>query len=114
MFYLDSSKQFDMRYELGRFMQFDKRCMDVLNSYFLRELQNVPAIGNYEVTVEEGRPDLLSYKLFGTTQYWWILLYYNGLLEPADLKIGALIRYPSVSKLESIYFTLTSRGNVLQ
>jgi len=109
MYFLNTEKQFDNRYELGRFMAFAPDCHDVLDSYFLRELRLLPPQGNYEVTTAVGRPDLLSYAVYNTTQYWWLLMYYNRLLSPADIVIGMIIQYPAKSALEQIYFTLSSR-----
>lgn len=50
----------------------------------------------------ENRPDLLSYDLYGTTDYWWVFMVrnMNEIKDPIfDLKAGMTIFVPSVNKL---------------
>jgi hypothetical protein len=50
----------------------------------------------YEVQHDDlGRPDLISYKIYGTVKYASLVLEYNGLYDPfTDLKIGTTIWLP--------------------
>ena len=52
---------------------------------------------------EENRPDLLSYNIYSDTQYWWVLMWYNSLYKPEDLKVGLTINYPALSAIEQLY-----------
>jgi|TARA_R100000482_G_C5122625_1_gene146682 hypothetical protein len=46
----------------------------------------------------EGRPDLISYHIYGTTENWWIICVANDILDPfEDLKAGNKIRLPIIS-----------------
>jgi hypothetical protein len=44
---------------------------------------------------EAGRPDLLSFNIYGTTSYWWILSKYNDIINPIyELQAGLIIKVP--------------------
>lgn len=97
------------RYDLSKFMsKFGSKFFDVLDSDFLLRLNKVRDFGTYKVVSEAGRPDLLSERIYGSgfTQYWWVILLYNNLRYPTDIKTGMIIKYISIAHLEDIYFTL--------
>jgi hypothetical protein len=42
------------------------------------------------------RPDLISYKIYGTIGYWWLLMAVNGIQNPLkDIVVGTLLKIPS-------------------
>ena len=42
-----------------------------------------------------GRPDLISYKVYGTVKFFSVVLDYNDIYDPfTDLKIGVQIKLP--------------------
>jgi hypothetical protein len=82
---------------------------DPLTSAFYHELQQLPEFGKWIVQSEEQRSDILSNKIYGDPQYWWILLFYNNLTDNDDLSIGTVIRYPGLSDLEDLYFGMKAR-----
>ncbi len=43
----------------------------------------------------EYRPDLVSNNFYGTVDYWWKLMQYNGLYDILEFKSGTVIRVPS-------------------
>jgi hypothetical protein len=46
------------------------------------------------------RPDLLSYKAYGTVDYWWILCFYNSCLNPlVDMNTGDLWKIPNIADI---------------
>lgn len=45
---------------------------------------------------EEERPDLISYRNFGSVDYWWVLLVYNKMTRVENLKKGLIIKIPSL------------------
>lgn len=46
------------------------------------------------------RPDLISSKVYGTPDLWWVVYEMNGIIDPLfDLKIGQIIRVPSLSRV---------------
>lgn len=104
MFYIDNDNNSTDKYDLSRFIDMDdKGAFDVLNSYFLYQLPKLPAAGSFVVQTEANRPDMLSYKIYGATQYWWVVMWYNHLLQPKDIRNGMTVRYPSLSAIEQLY-----------
>lgn len=54
--------------------------------------------------VDLQRPDLISYKIYGTVKYWWIVLTYNGIENPfTGLEIGDLIKIPNILDIYDFY-----------
>jgi len=50
------------------------------------------------------RPDLISYKLYGTVDYWWILLYVNKIDNPlTDIEVGKVLTVPNVLDIYQFY-----------
>ena len=44
-----------------------------------------------------GRPDLLSFHVYGTPDYWWLLLLANDIVDPyEELKEGIQLKIPKV------------------
>ena len=107
-FYINLDFESPVRYDEGRFLEWKEDMYDVLNSYFVERIKGLSVAGEYVVVSEEGRPDLLSYNLYGSTQYWWVLLIYNDLINPEDLKSGMTVRYFSVDDLEELFFRLAA------
>jgi hypothetical protein len=104
MFYIDLETATTDRYDLAKFMDYtNDGVFDPLNSYLLFEIPKLSKIGTCTIKNEVARPDLLSYRLYKDTQYWWVLMWYNSILCPEDLKIGLKIDYPSLSSLEQLY-----------
>ena len=113
MFKLESNID-NNKYDLDRFIrevpESRSRALyfDIIDSEFLFQLKNLSNFGLYTVFDEEGRPDLLSERIFGVgkIQYWWILMILNDLRLPSDLKGGMTIKFPSIHDLERIYVNL--------
>lgn len=106
MFYIDTSVEKESRYDMLVFMAYDNNVHDVLTSYFIDKIIDLPVYGERLVQGEEGKPDLLSYKIYGKTSYWWILMIYNSLLVNSDLVSGLIIKYPSLDDIEDLFFKL--------
>ena len=50
------------------------------------------------------RPDMISYKLYQTVNYWWLLLYINNIYDPFnDLYAGLQMKVPSLLDIYSFY-----------
>ena len=108
MFYIDNTITTVDKYDLSKFIEMsDDGVFNPLNSYFLYALPKLPTVNFYTVTLEAGRPDLLSYNIYGSTQYWWILMYYNHMIKPQDIKTGMSIRYPAFGDIEQLYRDLS-------
>lgn len=50
----------------------------------------------HEVTAyDQYRIDLISYRYYLTTDYWWIIALSNNILDPFNIVIGTILRIPS-------------------
>ena len=45
------------------------------------------------------RPDLLSYELYGTPIFYWIILSDNNLVSPLQMKTNLTLRVPSLANI---------------
>ena len=110
-FFIDLEKQSSERYDLGKFMKWDKDNYDPLTSNIVYEIKNLESGGRYIIRGEEGRPDLLSYNIYGDVQYWWVLMLYNGFNDISEIISGNEIQYPLIQDIESYYFSLKANQN---
>lgn len=103
MFFLKDDKQQPKRFDMIKFFNFDADNIESLTSFFGYAIPRLPEIGTRTVIQEEKRPDLLSYNIYNDTQYWWILLWYNNILNVNELTAGMEIRYPALNAIEELY-----------
>jgi hypothetical protein len=105
-FFINLDKDGPTRLEPSKFFSYTDN-YDPLTSYFLSELRNLPAAGYFTITGgEEGRPDNLAHKVYRDTQYWWLLMAYNDITNINQFTIGLELKYPSISAVENLYFSL--------
>lgn len=46
------------------------------------------------------RPDLLSHRVYGTPELWWVIFDFNEIQDPiTQLKIGQLLRIPDIDRV---------------
>lgn len=69
---------------------------------FIRERPDDSVINRFKVTTEtEGRPDEISYAVYGTSRLDWVIIAFNDIHNPMGWpKAGDIIEYPD----ESIVF----------
>lgn len=110
-----NEKDFPNRFDLQKFVEFKENVYDLLDSYFVNKITSLPQFGTTFVQIEENRPDLISYRIYGTVKFWYILMVYNGLVSPFDIVEGQIINYPRIEDVEEIYFALNAlqRKNVI-
>lgn len=106
MFYFDFDEKTSERYAPSKYMEKVEGTVDILTSYFIIELQKLQPSGVFQVSSEIYRPDLISYKIYGHVQFWWIILIYNDLISPWELTVGKELSFPSLDDLENLYFSL--------
>jgi len=109
MYYINLDIDVQERYDLSKFMVWEDNMYDILTSNFIISLKSLNPTGVFEVTYEENRPDLVSYNIFKTTNYWALLMMYNDMISPFEIKIGVQMAFPGIKDLEDLYFTLRSK-----
>lgn len=102
MFYIDNIET-EKKYDEVKFLQFNNDNLDPLNSYMLSNIKSLPEQGNYIITNFEKRPDMISYRIYGDTQYWWVIMHYNDVDNINLLTNGTVIYYPSLNAIENLY-----------
>lgn len=98
-----------VRFDLQKFLAFTDN-LDPLTSTFLTDIKKLPTAGYFVIGGEEFRPDSVSAKIYGNDQYWWIIMVYNDILDVNSLISGRSVKYPTLSDLEDVYFSLKSRS----
>lgn len=109
MYYINNKMSSINRYDMSKFLEFDTDSYCILDSFLCSQIKNLPYSGALAVTTQVNRPDLVSYDIYGHTQYWWLIMLYNDYTSPTDLTSGALVKYPSLNSIENLYFTLSTR-----
>lgn len=80
-------------------------------SWFLSnfEYRAIPGDGTDKMrileTKYENRPDLLSFDLYGTPNFWWVFMIVNpdAIKDPIfDMKPGMVLYLPSMNRLTSL------------
>ena len=53
---------------------------------------------------EVGQPDLISYRVYGTEYYWWIICIVNKIENPLeDMEEGTIIQAPDIRDIYNFY-----------
>jgi hypothetical protein len=45
------------------------------------------------------RPDLIAYDMYGNVELWWLIMWYNNILDPFSLEVGDRLRVPDYQSL---------------
>ena len=109
MFYINNEIASETRYDMSKFMDYIQGCYCILDSYLCTQIKSIPYSGVLTVTSQVGRPDLISYDIYGNTQYWWLIMLYNDITSPQEITSGKPIAFPSLSAMENLYFTLSTK-----
>lgn len=97
-------------YDMSKFMPFLTDNYDILDSYFIDKLVKLPMKGTYEITTQEHKMQTISFIIYGDTSYWWLLMMYNSILDTKELSTGKVLKFFSLSDLESLMFSLKSKS----
>lgn len=108
-FFINSKKLTTERFDMSKFMEYTDN-YDPLTSRFLNRLLELPVRGQTLVEGEESRPDQLAAKIFGDSQYWWVVLFYNKKQNSDNLVAGEVINFPSLQELEELLFSLKAKA----
>jgi hypothetical protein len=78
--------------------------LDFLNNSLSKFTMNYD-VGYYLVMETDlMRPDMISYKNYGTVNYWWIICLVNNIFDPFnDLFIGQQLKIPNALDIFEFY-----------
>ena len=59
----------------------------------------------YRITEEDTmRPDMISYKAYGSVAYWWVVMLVNGVQDVlTDINVGDLLKIPNILDIYTFY-----------
>ena len=95
--------------------------MNRLNFYQVETIEGVPELDylsnnlskfsmiypiSYYVVHQDDllRPDLISYKIYGTVKFWWLIMFINNIENIfSDLELGLTLQIPNVLDIYSFY-----------
>lgn len=106
IFFFKFDVESDERFVMEKFYEADEDTFDIYNSNFLNTIKELARFGEYIVTNEEQRIDVISYEIYGSTQYWWMLLEYNDIVDQFSIKKGDIINFFDLESLEGKYHWL--------
>lgn len=107
-FFIDLSVESNERFDISKFMEFTDN-FDPLTPNFFSAVERLPERQKFFVQSEEGRPDLISFKIYGDVQFWWVIMIYNNIVDVDDLNIGRILSIPDIDSLEDLFFSLKSK-----
>jgi hypothetical protein len=78
--------------------------LDYLYNNLTKFKMSYPA-GYYMVKEDDlMRPDLISYKVYGTVKYWWLIMMVNGIGDIfSDLEVGLTLQIPNILDIFTFY-----------
>ena len=64
----------------------------------------VPIVGYYTVTAAtKDRADLIARELYGTEDYWWLVYWMNGIIDPfTSLEVGNKLAIADITTIQSM------------
>lgn len=86
------------------------KALDLYSARYSEALRNISNFTAFQVSDDsEYRLDIISNKVYGTPDLWWVIGVYNGILNPLwELVTGNFLRIPSRADVE---FVLQNKAN---
>lgn len=91
--------------------------LDYLSAPYIQTIKNVKNFVLHPVSdADAGRPDLIAKKYYGSPELWWIICFYNGIINPiSELKSGVTLKIPDYSPIAAdVRRTNTRTGQVVR
>lgn len=96
-------------------VEVDEFGIDPIRDKLVPEIAKIKSYTVHEVTQDErGAPDLISLREYGTDEFWWMILAYNGIGSFKKIVEGTRIRIPSQTALIALVTANAVRPSVVQ
>lgn len=86
----------------------DKRLV-YTNPKLLRLIRRIAVWAPYEWQTNDSLVDV-SYKAYGTTTLYWLVGYYNGIIDPFEVTPGTTLKVPDAGSVEGVFNALLAKG----
>ena len=103
MFYVN--EDIDENVLMAKYIKWKDGIFDISDSYFATYIKSLPIEGKYKMTLN-ARADKAAYDIYGDKDLFWVLLWYNDVVDPEALTIGTVIGYPSKTSLANMWLRL--------
>jgi hypothetical protein len=81
----------------------DKFGIDPLKDRLIPLINRIQSYETHQVQQDErGAPDLISERRYGSDEFWWIILAYNGISSYRTIVEGIILKIPNISTVVSI------------
>ena len=81
----------------------DKHGIDPLLDRVAPKLREITVYKTHDVTQDErGSPDLISLREYGSEDFWWHILAYNGICSYRDVVEGITLKIPNLGDVVAI------------
>ena len=79
---------------------------DIMNAN-LKLTQSIKALRIWKVVNRDNRLlDAIAYDEYGDENYWWVILYYNSIVDPFTMDGKTQISLPYKTEIDSLYINL--------
>lgn len=100
------------RYQRVFSIKVDSLGIDPLKDTLIPKIQSIKSYKVHEISQDErGAPDLISTNEYGSDEFWWMIMAYNGLGAYSDITEGRSLKIPDLGALISIVTQHASRQN---
>lgn len=90
----------------------DKFGVDPLRDRLIPLINRIQSYDTHQIQQDErGAPDLIAERRYGSDEFWWIILAFNGISSYRKLVEGMTIRIPNISNVVSIVTENSIRPN---
>lgn len=81
----------------------DEHGQDPLSNTKLDRILALSSSREIEIdSATEANPQLIAYREYGSPEYYWVVLYYNGIGYSFELVAGMIIQLPSAAAIRQI------------
>lgn len=101
------------RYQRFYSITSDNLGIDPLKDRLIKQLMRIANYDIHEILQDErAAPDLISLRRYGTDEFWWHILAYNGICSYRDIVEGKSLRIPAMTEIIGIVTENTLRPNL--
>lgn len=77
---------------------------DWLSAKYKNIRQLLPAANSYTVSsMDEANAPGLAFKFYGDRGYWWVICFYNGILDPiSGFEPGMVLQLPALADINAL------------
>ncbi len=90
---------------------YDKQYMDFLRAKYLLPLKEITEYTIFTIDHATAyRPDYISNQVYGITDFWWIVCFYNKVIHPLrDLYPSRVVKMPVYSQLTKMFQKMNAK-----